>query len=159
MDSRDFLESPVVSAVTADQPESLLALRVPEEKAMFPSLFFKPLADAGINVDVIVKSSPDANKISTLSFTVPRLQASKAQELLAGFQAWIEKESVIKISIVGIGMRTHSGVAAKMFETLEIQKIPVFLISTSEIKVSVLIDETQKDLALRSIHKVFELNK
>ncbi len=159
MDSRDILESPVVSSVTADQPESLLALRVPDQKAMFPASFFKPLAEAGINVDVIVKSSPDSDKFSTLSFTVPRVQASKAKELLGSFNAWVEKDSVIKISIVGIGMRTHSGVASQMFETLESEGIPVWLISTSEIKVSVLIDENKKDQAIRALHKAFRLGE
>jgi aspartate kinase len=158
MDSREILESPVVSAVTADQPESLLAIRVAENQARFPSHFFKPLADAGINVDVIVKSSPDNQSTSTISFTVPRLQAAKARELLSRDQAWIEKESVVKISIVGIGMRTHSGVASKMFETLEKENIPIYLISTSEIKVSVLIEENHKNLALQSIHKAFDLH-
>jgi aspartate kinase len=157
MDSRDILESPVVSSVTADQPESLLAIRVPETQAMFPASFFKPLADSGINVDIIVKSSPDKERMSTLSFTVPRMQSAKARELLTNVGAWVEKESVQKVSIVGIGMRTHSGVASQMFQSLETEKIPVYLISTSEIKVSVLIDESNKDRALRALHKAFDL--
>jgi aspartate kinase len=157
MNSQDILEAPVVSAVTADQPESLLALRVPESQAVFPTGFFKPLAEHGINVDVIVKGSPDPNKQTTLSFTVPRLQAAATQKLLEKYGSWIEKESVVKISIVGIGMRTHSGVAAKMFATLEAQRIPLYLVSTSEIKVSVLIDEIHKDTALRALHDAFQL--
>lgn len=152
-----MIESPVVSAVTTDSAECLLALRVPAQDAVSPGKYFRPLADAGINVDVIVQTPPDAQNISTISFTVPREEGPKAEKLLAKYSARIQRESTVKLSIVGIGMRTHSGVAARMFETLEKAKIGIHLITTSEIKVSVLIDESQRENALRVMHDLFEL--
>ena len=152
-----MLESPVVSSVTSDSAESLLSLRVPLEQAAYPARFFAPLAEAGIVVDVIVKSPADKSGISTLNFTVPRGQGHRAKEVLEGYDTKIEFESTVKVSIVGIGMRTHSGVAAKMFKVLEENQIPIHLITTSEIKVSVLVDEGNKDLAIRALHAAFEL--
>ena len=157
MDTTEDLESPAVSSITADSAESLLTVKVPEDLAKYPARFFKPLASAGINVDVIVKSPPDESGNSTLSFTVPRLDCDRAKSLLSKFALKVQRESVVKVSIVGIGMRTHSGVAAKMFETLEAAQIPVELITTSEIKVSVLLDEAHKNEAIRQLHKAFDL--
>ncbi len=158
MKGDEILESPVVSAVTADQPESLLGLKVAKEIGSKPSLFFTPLANDGINVDVIVKSAPDSSGTTTLSFTVPRGQAKKAQDLLSKYEPWVESESLVKISVVGIGMRTHSGVASKMFETLESAEIPIRLITTSEIKISVMIDEIHRRKALQALHQAFGLD-
>lgn len=152
-----MLESPVVSAVTTDSAECLLALRVPAKDAAYPAKFFRPLADAGINVDVIVQTPPDQQNLSTISFTVPREEGLKAEKLLVKYQARIQRESTVKLSIVGIGMRTHSGVAAQMFEALEKAQIGVHLITTSEIKVSVLIDEARREEALRLLHELFAL--
>lgn len=157
MKSEEILEAPVVSAVTADQPESLLGIRISKDLGTKPSLFFKPLANEGINVDVIVKAAPDALGMTTLSFTVPRGQGPKAKALLKDAEVWIESESLVKISVVGIGMRTHSGVASKVFESLEAAKIPIHLITTSEIKISVMVDEIYKNQALNILHEAFGL--
>lgn len=153
----DMFESPVVSSVTTDSAECLLALRVQEKAARYPAKFLRPLADAGVNVDVIVKTNPDAQGFCNLNFTVPREEGKRAQELLKGFDLRIEKDAVVKLSIVGIGMRTHSGVAAQMFEALERIEVPTYLITTSEIKVSVLIEAEHKDKAVRELHQVFKL--
>jgi aspartate kinase len=132
-----------------------------EAKAYYPNLYFKPLAEAGINVDVIVRSVADEQAMASISFTVPREEGTKALELLrSNFPSehlQLKPESVVKVSIVGLGMRTHSGVAAQMFEVLANKKIPVRLITTSEIKVSVLIDEPLKNLAIQSLHEAFGL--
>lgn len=150
-------ESAVVSAITVDSAEALLDVRVPESIAQFPARFFRPLADQGINVDVIVKSPTQNDGSCSISFTVPRLDGDKAAKILSPFKVSVAQTNVVKISIVGIGMRTHSGVAAKMFETLEAMNIPILLVTTSEIKVSVLIQEDKKDDATRGLHKAFSL--
>jgi len=159
----ESLESPVVSAITSDHEEALLTIRMEESKAYFPNLYFKPLAEAGINVDVIVRSVADDQSMASISFTVPRDEGTKALELLKrnfpSENLQLKPESVVKVSIVGLGMRTHSGVAAQMFEVLAEKKIPVRLITTSEIKVSVLIDEPQKALAIQSLHAAFGLGQ
>ncbi len=157
LDDSDTLESPAVSALTADAAEALISLRLPDHQAQKPNQIFGPLALAGINVDVIVKTPADDKGLCRLNFTVPRLEGEKAATLLKNFDARIEQQSLVKISIVGIGMRTHSGVASKMFATLEAAQIPIQLITTSEIKVSVLIDESQKDTALKALHAAFRL--
>jgi aspartate kinase len=157
----ESLESPVVSAITSDSAEALLTLRMSEAAAYFPNLYFKPLAEAGINVDVIVRSVADDQGQASISFTVPRDQGTHALELLRKSfptdDALLRPGSVVKVSIVGIGMRTHSGVAAKMFDVLAANKIPVHLITTSEIKISVLLDEKDKALAVQKLHDAFEL--
>jgi aspartate kinase len=155
MKESDLLESPVVSSITSDSSECLLSARITENEARFPGRLFRPLADAGVNVDVIVKSSPDSHGHCTLSFTVPRAEGDRALALLAQYRPEKLLENMAKVSIVGIGMRTHSGVAAKMFEALERLEIPVHLITTSEIKVSVCIDESQREKAIRGLHHAF----
>lgn len=154
----DHLESPVVSALSVESGESLLSMELEATLAASPSRFFKPLAQAGINVDVINKSAPNPAGKCTLSFTVPRLEAKRACEILAEFAPQQEQTALAKVSIVGIGMRTHSGVAALMFETLEQQSIPILLVTTSEIKVSVLIPEAKKQIAAQALHTVFGLD-
>lgn len=151
------LESPVVSAITADAAEALLDVRIPEVEAQYPARFFRPLADQGINVDVIVKSPAQSDGNCNVSFTVPKLECEKAAAILSRYPVSIAQAQVVKVSIVGIGMRTHSGVAAQMFETLEREEIPVLLVTTSEIKVSVLIRDTQRDQAIRALHETFGL--
>ncbi len=153
----EMLESPVVSSITSDSAECLLALTLKESEARYPAKFLRPLADAGINVDVIVKTAPDAEGLCNVNFTVPRDEGKKALELLATSKARIQKENVVKVSIVGIGMRTHSGVAATLFESLEKIQVPSLLITTSEIKVSVLIDAVDKDKTVATLHDVFKL--
>ncbi len=154
-----MLESPVVSALTADGGQSLLTIRIPAASglAKFPARFFKPLAAAGINVDVIIEGPPDSDGFAQVNFTVPREAGTKAKEILKEFNPLLELENAVKVSIVGIGMRTHSGVAAQFFETLELAGIPIHLVTTSEITVSVLLDEGHKEKALQVLHKAFNL--
>jgi aspartate kinase len=151
------LESPLVSALSAESGESLISLQMDDKMGQRLSVFFKPLAELGINVDVINKTSADSLGRCTLSFTVPRPDAKRACDVLKMHSPRIESTALSKISIVGIGMRTHSGVAARMFEALEDQHIPIHLVTTSEIKVSVLIPESEKDKAIRTLHEVFDM--
>lgn len=152
-----MLESPVVSAVTSDAGEALLELRLASQEAQFPAKYFRVLAEEGINVDVIVKSPPDSSGLCSVSFTVPKTDEQKAKNLLSKYQIKSTTESLVKVSIVGLGMHTHSGVAAQMFETLEKADIPVHLVSTSEIKISVLIPEPLKEKAVQVLHQAFSL--
>lgn len=154
-----MLESPVVSAVTADSGESLLEIRLPEKQAQFPGKIFRSLADQEINVDVIVKSAvgPDGN--CSISFTIPKSDEAEALRLLKQHSATKMNLDLVKVSIVGIGMHAHSGVAATLFEVLENEGIPIYLVSTSEIKVSVMIEERHKNQAIQKIHTAFELDQ
>ncbi len=155
--TQDSLESPVVSAITTDAAETLLSIEMSAAEAVYPAKYFKPLADAGINVDVIVKTPPHVNQRCSVHFTVPQSDGEQALKLLTQFNPQIDQKAVVKLSIVGIGMRTHSGVAAKLFEALEAAQIPMHLITTSEIKVSVLIDQSHVKTALVLVHDLFQL--
>jgi len=159
MNPEDLLESPVVSSVTSSANETLMSVRVSDEVAQYPAKFFRPLADKKINVDVIVKTPQNSNNRSTISFTVPSQDTAMAIEALKPHEVDVHQEPISKVSIVGLGMTTHHGVAATMFETLEKANIPIFLVSTSEIKISVLIASSLKDDAVRAIHRAFQLDK
>lgn len=150
-----MLESSVVTAITSDSAQALLELRLPEKLAQFPAPYFRSLANEGINVDVIVKSPVGPDGHCSVSFTVPKEDERRAHKLLEKFQVKTADQSLVKVSIVGLGMHTHSGVAASMFEVLEKAQIPVFLVSTSEIKVSVLIPESAKNQAVKLLHEAF----
>ncbi len=125
---------------------------------------FGPLADAGINVDMIVQNvSPDGRK-TDLTFTCSRsefpraMAAIEASAVAIGYKEVTSDATVAKVSIIGIGMRAHPGVAQTMFRTLSDKGINIQVISTSEIKVSVLIDEEYVELAVRALHSAYELD-
>ena len=125
---------------------------------------FGPLADAGVNVDMIVQNvSPDGKK-TDLTFTVGRSELPRALDAIEkareaiGYRDITSDDKVAKISIIGIGMRTHAGVAQTMFRTLSDKGINIQVISTSEIKVSVLIAEEYVELAVRALHSAYELD-
>jgi aspartate kinase len=155
-----MLESPVVSAITSDAGQSLITLHVSGEKgtAQYPARFFQPLATGGVNVDTIIESPPDPqSNTGVLTLSVPRDQTERALSVLKEFQPRLETQNVVKVSVVGIGMRTHPGVASRIFDVLEKNKIPLRLVTTSEITVSVFIDEKDKDRAINGLHEAFEL--
>jgi aspartate kinase len=124
---------------------------------------FKAIADANINVDMIVQNvshTPDA-PATDLSFTVDKPDLLKATKVIdglksaVGFREALADEKIGKLSIVGVGMRSHPGVAAKMFETLALAGINIDMISTSEIKISVILDVTRAEQAMRAVHDAF----
>jgi aspartate kinase len=124
-----------------------------------------PIADANIDVDMIIQNQSVDGK-TDFTFTVPRADYQKALDLLKNtVQAHIEAKEisgdpkVSKVSVVGVGMRSHVGVASKMFRTLSEEGINILMISTSEIKISVVIDEKYMELAVRALHKAFELDQ
>ena len=159
----DIVEQMIVNGVAFTRDEAKVTVRnVPDVPGVAASIF-GPLADASINVDMIVQNiSPDGKK-TDMTFTVPRLELDKALSVIKTVDALkgIDVESdatVAKISVVGIGMRSHSGVAQKMFRTLAEKGINILVITTSEIKVSVLIAEDSIELAVRALHTAFDLD-
>ena len=160
----DIVEKEVVNGITSSKDDAKIVLRNVPDVPGLAAKVFGPLADAGINVDMIVQNvSADMQK-TDMTFTVPRASMDNAMALLKDQKELkdlpISGESdVTKISVVGIGMRSHAGVAQKMFRTLADKGINIQVISTSEIKISVLIDEEYTELAMRALHSTYGLDK
>ena len=125
---------------------------------------FGPLSDANVNVDMIVQNVSDDGKRTDMTFTVGKLDFDRAVNVLEGVKQEIEFGSlrtdanVVKVSVIGVGMRSHAGVAKRMFQALAEKGINIQVISTSEIKISVLIAEEYTELALRSLHTAYGLD-
>jgi len=126
---------------------------------------FGPLADAGVNVDMIVQNITEDGKATDITFTVPKAELERALKVVDGVKGTLKHRSVVadknvaKVSIVGVGMRSHAGVAQTMFKALAEKNINILVISTSEIKVSVIISEDYMELAVRALHAAFGLEK
>ncbi|MGH8704159.1 MAG: aspartate kinase [Burkholderiales bacterium] len=159
------MEKAVVSGVAAQRDEAKITVHSVPDKPGIAYAILGPIADAHINVDVIVQNvSHDG--MTDLSFTVSRADLPKAMKILKEqVQPHIKcpgvssDDRIAKVSIVGLGMRSHAGIAAKMFRTLAEEGINIQMISTSEIKTSVVIDEKYAELAVRVLHKAFELDQ
>ncbi len=158
------MERVMVSGITYNKSEARITLtNVPDIPGMAAKLF-QPISEAGINVDLIVQGSGSIPGRANLSFTVPKphyqetMQIAErvAKEIEAGVHS---NPNIAKISVIGVGMRSHSGVASKMFEILARENINLKMISTSEIKISCVIDEKYTELAVRVLHDAFELDK
>ena len=125
---------------------------------------FGPLAEAAINVDMIVQNVSEDGESTDMTFTVGRIDLARAVEVLSalkeelGYRYLQPDENVVKISVIGVGMRSHAGVAQRMFTTLAENGINIQVISTSEIKISVLVAEQYTELALRSLHTAYGLD-
>ena len=160
----DIMEQEVVNGVTYDRNEAKITLlQVPDHPGIAAGIF-GPLAEANINVDMIVQNVSKDGKITDLTFTVPHSDLQKAIETLKAVEALKNTEirsdeNVVKISVVGIGMRSHAGVAQTMFKALAEKNINIQVISTSEIKVSVLVGADYTELAIRTLHKAYGLDK
>ena len=161
------MEGVVVRGVALDKNQAKITLVGVPDKPGIAAHIFKALADATINVDMIVQNVSHGTGAPTtdLSFTVEKAELLKAQKVIEGLKAAISFREVItaekigKISIVGVGMRGHSGVAAKMFEVLARDGVNIDMISTSEIKISVIIGLKDADKAAQAVHDAFELGK
>ncbi|MBI1839280.1 MAG: aspartate kinase [Verrucomicrobia bacterium] len=157
------MEDVVIRGVALDKNQSKITLVAVPDKPGVAARVFKALADASINVDMIVQnvSHGSGRPATDLSFTLEKADALKTQKVIEqlrkeiGFAKAITSEKIGKLSIVGVGMRSHSGVAAKMFETLAKEKINIDMISTSEIKISVVIDLAKGEQAMRAVHAAF----
>ena len=158
-----IMEEIVVRGVALDKNQAKLTLVGVPDKPGVAARVFRALADAAISVDVIVQnvSHGATSPLTDLSFTVDKPDLAKAQSVIealkadVGFREVSSDENIGKLSIVGVGMRSHAGVAAKMFETLANEGINIGMISTSEIKVSVVIALAQAEQALRAVHRAF----
>ncbi|MEX0638697.1 MAG: aspartate kinase [Burkholderiales bacterium] len=159
------MEKAVVSGVAAQRDEAKITVHSVPDKPGIAYAILGPIADANINVDVIVQNvSHDG--MTDLSFTVSRGDLPKAMKILKdqvkphiGCKEVSGDDRMAKISIVGMGMRSHAGIAAQMFRTLAEEGINIQMISTSEIKISVVVDEKYAELAVRVLHKAFELDQ
>lgn len=159
------MEKVVVSGITYNKNEARITVTdVPDSPGMAASLF-EPLSNAGINIDMIVQGFGKLPGRANISFTVPKTDHAKAMEITEkaaqkiGAGAVDGNLHIAKISVIGVGMRSHSGVAKRMFNALARENINIMMISTSEIKISCIIDEKYTELAVRVLHDAFELDK
>ncbi|MFN3739967.1 MAG: aspartate kinase [Thermodesulfovibrionales bacterium] len=159
------MEKVVVSGVAYDKNQSKITIKAVPDRPGIAARLFKAIADANIVVDMIVQNVSSDGRATDISFTVPKTDSKKALSITEAIAKELGasgvdlREDIAKVSIVGVGMRTHSGVAAKMFETLAAHGINIMAISTSEIKVSCLIEAKYTELAVRVLHDAFELAK
>ena len=157
------MEDVVIRGVSLDKNQAKVTLVAVPDRPGVAARIFKALADAAINIDMIVQNvSHGSGKPTTdLSFTLDKPDLLKAQKVIdglkneVGFREVGANEKIAKLSIVGVGMRSHSGVAARMFETLAREGVNIDMISTSEIKISVVIDLTRGEQAMRAVHTAF----
>jgi aspartate kinase len=165
VDENEIVEQLLVSGIAYSRDEAKIVLRRVPDRPGVAAAIFGPLADAAINVDMIVQNISADGSTTDLTFTVGKADFARAVDTLepmkaalgiAEFQA---DSGVAKVSVVGVGMRSHSGVAQTMFKALAERGINIQVITTSEIKVSVLIDEAYTELALRALHTAFGLDR
>jgi aspartate kinase len=164
VDEDDIVEQELVSGITYSRDEAKITLtRVPDRPGVAASIF-GPLADGSINVDMIVQNVSEDGRATDLTFTVaqadlePALKVLEGKQEELGYAALNTDPNVVKVSVIGVGMRSHAGVAQMMFKTLAEKGINIQVISTSEIKVSVLIAEEYTELALRALHTAYRLD-
>jgi len=162
-EKEDNMEQAAITGIAFNRDEAkITVLGVPDRPGIAYQIL-GPIADANIEVDMIIQNQSVAGK-TDFTFTVPRGEFSKSMEVLSNsVQAHISADSITgdakvsKVSVVGVGMRSHVGIASQMFKTLSEEGINILMISTSEIKISVLIDEKYMELAVRALHKAFDL--
>ena len=164
VDEEEIVEQEIVSGIAHSGNEAKITLvRVPDNPGIAAAIF-GPLAESSINVDMIVQNVSEDGKATDLTFTVPKDDLARTLEVLEGqredlgFERVEGDPDVVKISVVGVGMRSHAGVAMRMFQALADKGINIQVISTSEIKISVLVSDTYTELALRSLHTAYGLD-
>ncbi|MCU9847201.1 aspartate kinase [Defluviimonas sp. WL0024] len=172
-DEEDIMESKAVSGVAYSRDEAKITLVTVEDRPGIAAGIFGPLAEAGINVDMIVQNISEKNyeghtmAVTDMTFSCPTNQVARARKALEDARAagtivyddLVVDTEVAKVSVVGIGMRSQSGVASRMFAALAAENINIKVIATSEIKVSVLIDRKYMELAVQALHDAFALEK
>mgnify|MGYP001150073031 CR=1 FL=1 len=165
-DEEDIVEKNVVSGVAYQRDEAKMTLISVADRPGIASAIFTPLAEAGVNVDMIVQNISEEGR-TDMTFSCPTNQVARAEKAMqdakdAGeinFHDLVADIDVAKVSVVGIGMRSHTGIAAKMFDVLSREGVNIKVITTSEIKISVLIDRKYMELAVQALHDAFELEK
>ena len=160
----DAVERQLITGIAHDKNEAKITLRAVPDKPGAVASVFAPLSAANINVDMIIQNIAHGSGSTDVTFTVPAADLARSIEALnqareaIGFAELVQNSRVAKISVVGVGMRSHAGVASTMFTTLGARGINIQAISTSEIKVSVLIDEDETELAVRVLHTAYGLD-
>uniref|UniRef100_UPI0040486CA8 aspartate kinase n=1 Tax=Polynucleobacter sp. TaxID=2029855 RepID=UPI0040486CA8 len=164
-EEEETMEAAVISGIAFARDEAKITVLGVPDKPGIAYQILGPIADANIDVDMIIQNQSVDGK-TDFTFTVPRADYQKALDLLKSkVQVHIQAKEILgdpkvsKVSVVGVGMRSHVGIASKMFRTLSEEGINIQMISTSEIKISVLIDEKYMELAVRALHKAFELDQ
>ena len=161
----EIVEQQVVTGIAFSKDEAQISIRRVADKPGIAAAIFGPLAEAGINVDMIVQSVSPDGLTTDLTFTVPAADYERAADVLKkakdtiGYDHFDGSTDVAKVSVIGIGMRSHAGVAAKAFRALADRNINIRAITTSEIKFSLLIDANYTELAVRTLHSLYELDK
>jgi aspartate kinase len=164
VDEDEIVEKQVVSGIAYSRDEAKITVQKVADRPGVAAAIFGPLADDAINVDMIVQSASEDGRTADLTFTVARADLDRAVSVLKkgkasiGFAALKPDPNVVKVSVIGVGMRSHAGVAKQMFQTLADKGINIQVISTSEIKVSVLIAAEYTELALRALHTAYGLD-
>ena len=164
-DEDEIVEQQVVTGIAYAKDEAQISLRRVADRPGVSAGIFGPLAEAGINVDMIVQNISEDGKFTDITFTVPSGDIDKALLVLSkvketiGFDAVQSEPGLSKVSVIGIGMRSHAGVAATAFKALAEKSINIRAITTSEIKISILIDGPYTELAVRTLHSVYGLDK
>lgn len=158
----NIMEAPVVSGIALDKNQIRIGMYGVSDIPGIASSIFTALANANINVDMIVQTRGLDNK-TNLDFTIPTSDVEKTKKVMSEFESDSEKidynDSICKVSIVGVGMKSHTGVASKAFTAMAKDNINIRIISTSEIKISMIIEEKYAELAVRSLHDAYELDK
>jgi len=156
------MEAVLVSGVVLDKNQARVTLRGVTDRPGIASEIFNKLANANINVDMIIQNV-GSDWLTNLGFTVPQSELENAKSVIESFATDIEgmdfDANVCKVSVVGVGMKSHSGVAAKAFSVMAQNNINIQMISTSEIKISMIIDEKYGELAIRTLHEAYELDQ
>ncbi|MBV1704962.1 MAG: aspartate kinase [Hyphomicrobiales bacterium] len=164
-DEDEIMEKQVVTGIAFSRDEAQITLRGVADKPGVAAAIFMPLAEAGINVDMIIQVVSDDASTTDITFTVPGGDYSRARKIIEdrgasiGYRSLQGANDVVKISAIGIGMRSHAGVAARAFKALAEKGVNIRAITTSEIKFSVLIDATYTELAVRTLHSLYGLDK
>ncbi|MEK7245574.1 MAG: aspartate kinase [Pseudomonadota bacterium] len=164
VDEDEIVEKALVSGVAYSRDEAKITLSRVADRPGVAAAVFGPLADANVNVDMIVQNVSADGKTTDLTFTVVKADLDRAVAILEarkkdlGFAGLIQDRNVVKISVIGVGMRSHAGVAQRMFKALAEKGINIQAITTSEIKISVLIAEEYTELAVRALHSVYGLD-
>jgi aspartate kinase len=165
VDEDEIVEQEIVSGITYSRDEAKVTLMGVPDRPGLAAAVFGPLADAGINLDMIVQNVSEDGSTTDITFTVGLGDLARSQDILdraqgeLGFQRLVPDENVVKISVIGMGMRSHAGVAQRMFRTLADNNINIQVISTSEIKISVLVAEQYTELAVRTLHAAYGLDR
>jgi aspartate kinase len=165
-DEEEIMESNVVAGVAYSRDEAKMTLISVADRPGIAAAIFGPLSDAGVNVDMIVQNISEEGR-TDMTFSCPTDQVLRAEKAMQAakdsgeinYHDLVADEGVAKVSVVGIGMRSHTGVAAKMFRVLSAEGVNIKVITTSEIKISVLIDRKYMELAVQALHDAFELEK